>query len=213
MGQTTFYIISALLFMMFAIPAGGFLLILLTVMTGADLLYPHRKRAITVSVLFPFAIWFGKLLRIDRERILGSFIAVNNRMVIAQEKRLSGKRLLILLPHCVQIDKCNRKITNNLDNCIKCGQCVIGSVKETGIKYNAQIDVVNGGTLARKRIVDFRPTGIVAVACERDLTTGVVDAYPIPVLCVINNRPYGPCHNTTVNMDMLDKAVGFYSGK
>ena len=39
-----------------------------------------------------------------------------------------------------------------------------------------------------------------AVACERDLTSGIQDSYPIPVIGVLNERPFGPCRNTRVDL-------------
>ena len=78
-----------------------------------------------------------------------------------------------------------------------------------GERYDASISIATGGTLARKVIVDKKPTVIVAVACERDLSSGIQDAYPIPVYGILNQRPYGPCVNTQVDFEKLEKAVGF----
>jgi len=48
---------------------------------------------------------------------------------------------------------------------------------------------------------------VLAVACEGDLTTGIKDCYPLPVLGVLNARPYGPCVNTTVDTLKIDEAL------
>jgi hypothetical protein len=40
----------------------------------------------------------------------------------------------------------------------------------------------------------------VAVACERDLVSGIRDAWPLPVIGLINERPEGPCVNTRVDV-------------
>ncbi|MFN3698586.1 MAG: DUF116 domain-containing protein, partial [Dictyoglomus sp.] len=61
--------------------------------------------------------------------------------------------------------------------------------------------------IARKVVKDIRPDAIVAVACERDLSSGVVDTYPIPVIGILNERPHGPCFNTTVNLKKVEDAV------
>jgi len=86
----------------------------------------------------------------------------------------------------------------------------VGRLVELGEKYGLRLEVVNGGTLARRRVADFRPSGIVAVACERDLTYGIQDAYPVPVFGVINDRPNGPCVNTCVDMELVEDAVRFF---
>jgi hypothetical protein len=47
----------------------------------------------------------------------------------------------------------------------------------------------------------------VAVACELDLTTGIQDAYPLPVIGILNERPNGPCFNTRVDIERVDRAI------
>ena len=32
--------------------------------------------------------------------------------------------------------------------------------------------------MARRKLFEYRPDAVIAVACERDLTSGVQDAYP-----------------------------------
>ncbi len=39
-----------------------------------------------------------------------------------------------------------------------------------------------------------------AIACERDLMSGIQDVYPLPAVGVLNIRPNGPCFNTKVDM-------------
>ena len=67
--------------------------------------------------------------------------------------------------------------------------------------------VATGGTLARKLIVERRPHFILAVACERDLTSGIRDSYPLPVIGVLNHRPNGPCFNTHIMMDEVEQVL------
>ncbi len=191
----------------------GLLLITTTSLLGIDLLYPHNKRSVTVKILFPIAIIIGQLFGVNRNRLRTSFVKVNNSMTIAQAKRIRGDKILVLLPHCLQIDICNRKITNDVNNCVRCGKCAVGKLVELGEKYGLHIEVVNGGTLARRRVASFRPNGIIAVACERDLTLGIQDVYPIPVYGVINDRPNGPCLNTCVDMGLVEEAVSFFKKK
>ena len=48
---------------------------------------------------------------------------------------------------------------------------------------------------------------IVSVACERDLTSGIIDVGNIPVIGIVNERPNGPCYNTCVNVNMLKEKL------
>ena len=62
--------------------------------------------------------------------------------------------------------------------------------------------VATGGTLARKIAKELRPKMLLAIACERDLTSGIQDVYPLPAAGVLNIRPNGPCYNTTVDLEL-----------
>jgi hypothetical protein len=61
------------------------------------------------------------------------------------------------------------------------------------------ISVATGGSQARRIVKDRRPKAILAVACERELTSGIQDVGSIPVLGILNQRPEGPCRNTRVD--------------
>ncbi|HUI92294.1 MAG TPA: DUF116 domain-containing protein [Chitinivibrionales bacterium] len=188
----------------------GLTLITVTALTGWDLLYPHGKQSVTVKFLFPLAATLSQVLGVNRAKLRTSFIKVNNSLTKAQRRRIRGDRILILLPHCLQIDVCNRKLTSDVSNCARCGRCPVGGLVDMGERLGLKIEVVNGGTLARKKVSDFRPDGIVAVACERDLTFGIQDVHPIPVYGVINDRPNGPCFNTCVDLKLVEDGIRFF---
>ncbi|MBD3315996.1 MAG: DUF116 domain-containing protein [Chitinivibrionales bacterium] len=175
-----------------------------------DLLYPHNRSSITVKLLFPIAATLSRFFGVDRDKLRTSFVKVNNALTRAQLQRIQGDRLLFLLPHCLQIDVCNRKITNHPLNCRRCGGCPVGDLLDLGDKYDLKVEVVNGGTLARRKVASFHPTAIIAVACERDLTLGIQDVHPVPVFGIINDRPNGPCHNTCVDMGLVEETVRFF---
>ncbi len=67
--------------------------------------------------------------------------------------------------------------------------------------------VASGGSLARKLVNDTKPDMIIAVACHRDLTEGVRDSWRYPVYSVLNERPKGPCFETTVSYSVIDFAA------
>ena len=210
LSPTLLRILGAGMLLFFLVPFCGLTLITVTALSGIDLLYPHGRASVTIKVLFPIAATLAQVLGIDRNLLRTSFVKVNNALTIAQRKRIKGDRILVLLPHCLQIDVCNRKLTSDVNNCVRCGKCAVGRLVELGEKYGLHIEVVNGGTLARRRVATFRPSGIVAVACERDLTFGIQDAHPVPVFGVINDRPNGPCVNTCVDMAIVEEAIKFF---
>jgi hypothetical protein len=116
------------------------------------------------------------VLGIPAEKIRSSYIAVNNYLVKSKHIILKGENVLILLPHCLQNDECPHKITMDINNCKQCGKCCISDLIKLSHKYSAIIKVATGGTLARKMIKECRPSGVIAVACERDLSSGIQDS-------------------------------------
>jgi hypothetical protein len=161
----------------------------------------------SINILFPFAVVLGRLFNIPRERIEQSFIEVSNKLVLQHKVKVPAARIMILTPHCIQRDTCVHKITRNVENCRQCGGCCVGSMLALAHKYGCSFAVATGGTLARQMVKQARPKAIVAVACERDLTSGIQDVFPLPVLGVLNERPFGPCFNTRVDVDKLEQAI------
>ena len=186
---------------------GGLLLLVLTLLTGRDLLLSQWLRGVVIRYLFPAIIGLGRLIGIDRDTLQQSFIALNNQLVRAKELKVAPKEALILLPHCIQFFDCAIKITGDVNKCIRCGKCDIKGLAELAHSRGVDIAVATGGTLARKLIVEKRPRFILAVACERDLTSGIRDAYPLPVIGVLNRRPHGPCFNTSITLAEVEKAL------
>ncbi len=204
------FLVGAAMSIFFLAPFIGLSLITATALTGVDLLYPRGVTSITIALLFSIAPTLAQLLGIERNRLRTSFVKVNNALTRAQRRRIRGDRVVVLLPHCLQIDVCNRKLTTDVNNCLRCGRCPVGQLLELGEKYGLHLEIVNGGSVARSRVASFRPSGIVAVACERDLTFGIQEVYPVPVYGVINDRPNGPCVNTCVDMAMVEQAIRFF---
>jgi len=186
---------------------GGLGMLVLTLLTGRDLFLSERLRKLVIRYLFPGIIAFGRLLGVDRDTLQQSFIALNNQLVRARKLRVSADKALILLPHCIQLFDCDLKITGDVARCVRCGRCDIGDLAAVAQRRGVAIAVATGGTLARKIIVDRRPKFILAVACERDLTSGIRDSYPLPVIGVLNHRPNGPCFNTRIMLDEVERVL------
>jgi len=159
------------------------------------------------ELLFPLALLTGSLVGIPREKVIRSYISVNNYLVSLKHLYLRGEQVMILVPHCLQNSECPHKITMDVKNCKACGKCSIGDLKKMADQYQAILKVATGGTLARKFLIDHRPAGVVAVACERDLSLGIQDMGFIPVMGVLNCRPNGPCINTGVSLQEVENAL------
>lgn len=166
--------------------------------------------AVTVwanELLFPMALLTGKFFGIEKEKILKSFISVNNYLVGNKKLALKYSDIMILLPHCLQNSECKFKITVDVENCKNCGKCKISELRELADRYRVKLRVATGGTLARKWIEENQPKAVIAIACERDLSSGIQDTGELPVLGVLNCRPNGPCINTDVDVAEIERAL------
>ena len=162
---------------------------------------------IAINLLFPSATRLGKVFDIDKECIERSFIEVSNHLIRQKHIKVKSSKLLTIAPHCIQHEACPHKITRDVSNCRKCGACQVGELLSIVEKYQVNLAIVTGGTLARKVLKTLRPQVVVAIACERDLTSGIQDAFPLPVIGILNERPFGPCCNTRVSVEQVELTV------
>ncbi len=187
----------------------GVALLILTLIRGREIFFAARLRGIVIEILFPIMIVVGKLLGISKEKIQQSFVEVNNLLVMAKCSDNKPQRILLLMPHCLQFNDCAIKITTDASKCQACGKCKIKDLVLLAKKHHVHLSVATGGTLARRRVAEAKPQAIIAVACERDLTSGIQDAYPLPVIGILNDRPFGPCFNTSVDISKVAEALEF----
>lgn len=167
-------------------------------------------RHLCIRLFLPLMEIVGKLARIDKMTVRRSFIKVNNEFVCAAPPVRSPDSLLLLLPHCIQASACKRRLEFDLSNCANCGNCQIGRIRRLVEEYGITVAIATGGTIARKIVAELKPEKIIAVACERDLTSGIQDSYPIPVFGILNRRPKGPCADTCVPLDTLECALQYF---
>ncbi len=170
---------------------------------------PWLSRAVKkiMVFLFPIIVQLGRLLRITQDQVQSSFIGVNNKLVEAEHLNITPQNLLLLLPHCLQDEDCPHKVTLDPFNCRRCGKCPIDSLLTLSEKWHINVQVATGGTLARRAVKMLKPQCVLAVACERDLSSGIADSAPLPVWGVLNERPMGPCRNTLVSPGAVEEKL------
>ncbi|MDE5879158.1 MAG: DUF116 domain-containing protein [Desulfovibrio sp.] len=164
-------------------------------------------RHVLLRLFLPFMESLGRLCGIGRTAVRRSFVKINNELVLADGIRVPASDLLLLLPHCVQNSRCRHRISPETDNCQRCGACQIGPLLDLRDRYGFRLALATGGTIARRIVVECRPACIIAVACERDLVSGIQDSYPLPVFGVLNERPHGPCRDTLVPLAAVEDAL------
>jgi hypothetical protein len=186
---------------------GGLVLLAFTVVLGRDLFFSRKLRGVVIKLLLPLLGGVGKLCGVSKDQVRRSFIEINNQLVLAQHPRTTADKLLLLMPHCLQFHECQFRITGSTVHCKRCGKCPITGLVGLSEKYGVGLAVATGGTLARRIVVERRPQLIIAVACERDLSSGIQDSYPLPVYGVVNYRPHGPCYDTLVDLEKVEEAL------
>lgn len=79
---------------------------------------------------------------------------------------------------------------------------------EVSSRYDVPLFVASRGRYARQMLAQRRPKAVVAVACERDLVSGIHDvAGRLPVLATTLTLPDGPCKNTDLSVADLERQV------
>jgi len=152
----------------------------------------HRRSNLFI-MLFPAVARLAQSFGISRDRLSHSFIEVSNRLVLPL--RQDGP-VLALVPRCL-----SKELKRQ-----------IGEI--CGGFPNVTLHTAPGGNEARAIIRRLKPRAIVAVACERDLVTGINDVAPkIPVIGIPNTRPLGPCKDTTLDIEKFRSAIAFFCTK
>ncbi|MBA3344445.1 MAG: DUF116 domain-containing protein [Gemmatimonadales bacterium] len=146
----------------------------------------------------------GPFLRLMRltSRVAGRFgrrdwvenasVKVYNALALLRGRKVGKGELLLLIPRCLSKD--------TLDG-------VLGIAG----KYGVPVFVATRGQLARRVIRERRPRAVVAVACERDMVSGLHDvAGKVPVLGLTMTLPAGPCKDAVLNLGQLEEWVRAY---
>ncbi len=159
----------------------------------------------------PLALAGSRLVGVSREDVQGSFVELNNQLVRAgMAGRLAPDQILLLAPHCLQWHQCSYRVTGDLGNCQQCGRCEIAELRTLQQRYGVSVGVTTGGSAARELIISLKPRAVVAVACERDLSSGIKDIQPLPSIGILNIRPHGPCLDTRVDIQKVEEGIRFF---
>ena len=130
---------------------------------------------------------FGK-----RDWVENAAVKVYNQMAEARGRKVGRGELLLLIPRCLS-------------------KASLDGVLAIAGKYDVPVFVATRGQLARRVIRERRPKAVVAVACERDMVSGLHDvAGKIPVLGLTMTLPSGPCKDAGLDLEKLETWVKAY---
>jgi hypothetical protein len=127
---------------------------------------------------------FGK-----RDWVEHAAIDIYNTLAERRGRRVGKGELLVLIPRCLS-------------------KQALDGVLEIAGRYEVPVFVATRGQLARRVIRERRPRAVVAVACERDMMTGLRDvAAKLPVLGLTMQLPNGPCRDAAIDLEQMEKWV------
>lgn len=175
--------------------------------TGRPFMGSRNFRGLSVRFFLPVMELVGRLGGISPEDVRHSFIKVSNELLLTDPVKYAPDQILILLPHCIQRSACDLRLSHDVNHCRRCGLCPVGGLLDLRDAFGVHLAVATGGTIARRIVVEKHPRFILAVACERDLSSGIQDTYPLPVFGLLNERPNGPCFDTLVSLPLVESAL------
>ncbi len=124
-----------------------------------------------------------------RDWVENGSVKVYNGLALMRRRKVGSGELLVLIPRCLS-------------------KTTLDGVLGIAGKYGVPVFVATRGQLARRVIRERRPRAVVAVACERDMVSGLHDvAGKVPVLGLTMTLPSGPCKDALLDLSKLDDWV------
>ena len=124
-----------------------------------------------------------------RDWVEHAAIDVYNTLAVRRGRTVGRGELLVLIPRCLS-------------------KLALDGVLGIAGRYDVPVFVATRGQLARRVIRERRPRAVVAVACERDMMTGLRDvAGKLPVLGLTMRLPNGPCRDAMLDLETMERWI------
>lgn len=183
-------IVKAVLFSLVVLTVVYFVLLWLSYWQKRDLVFFLRLRRVFSWITFLLGKFYHWLGILSRDRLDNSFLQLLNQFEV--RRKYSGVKPekgggLLLLPRCIEANLRHK---------------IIQRAQEQGIASAMAGD----GEMARVAVLKHQPGAILAIACERDLITGIRDVkQQISILTISVKRPQGPCKDTIVEFSEVEE--------
>lgn len=127
-----------------------------------------------------------------RDWVENAAVKVYDALALERGRKVGKGELLLLIPRCLS-------------------KTALDGVLSIAGRYEVPVFVATRGQLARRVIRERRPRAVVAVACERDMVSGLHDvAGKVPVLGLTMTLPSGPCKDAGIDLGRLEEWVKAY---
>ena len=210
--QMIFYTAAACLMLVFMSLVISFFAICRFISNEGQLTGKNKSTLrMALKIFMPILLAVSNIFSYRKDEIRRVYIQANNAYVLGMGIKAEPEKTLVILPHCLQSSKCRYRIREGLEDCQQCGSCNIGDIKQLIQRYGVHAELATGGTSARKTIKDTKPEFVIAVACERDLSSGTMDVRGLPVYGLLNKRPNGPCRDTFTDIAELERMIQYFT--
>ncbi len=163
--------------------------LLLASFYGSTLLLPERLAE--RGPFLPLMRWTSQVARRvgARDWVEHAAVEVYNGLASRRGRKVGRGELLVLIPRCLSKE-------------------ALDGILAVAGRYEVPVFVATRGQLARRAIRERRPRAVVAVACERDMVSGLHDvAAKVPVLGLTMRLPSGPCKDAAIDLPKFERWV------
>lgn len=175
----------------------------------------HKKG----KIIFPyFVLSIASTLEVPIERLINFFQikGIDIDLIITQLRnklnkkpfsKVPANKRAIFIPQCLRNIKCPATTGEEGINCINCGKCGIGIIKNEAENLGYMVFIAPGGSLVKRMVKKYQPKAVLGVGCSMEVKEGtaLIESYGIPVQAVSLLR--GGCINTRVDCYKLLKAI------
>ena len=145
---------------------------------------------------------------VEEQELFQLYVEAKNRSLIERFAATPYNERIVLLPQCLRAKDCPAEIGEYGYECQQCGRCSVAKImqltKDLGYKG---VFIMPGGSLAKKVLVELKPTASLGVACYKELVMGSYLCEKVGVIGQGVELLKDGCINTIVNMKALKDAL------
>lgn len=113
----------------------------------------------------------------------------------------------VFLPQCLRHPECPARLSDEGINCINCGRCGIGAIKEEAERLGYMFFIAPGSSMIKRMVLKYKPAAVIGVGCVMEVKEGTaaMEAIGIPSQAVTLIRD--GCVNTRVDVRLLIEKI------
>lgn len=187
-----------------------FILIIITLILGLYLI--KNKKLIfpglllfTLNLTYPILKKLFKIFQLNDLLVDTISIDLRNRLNHDKFIELYAKDVIMVLPHCLRAPNCPAILGESGLECVSCGKCSIGIIKDVSQKKGIDMYIVPGSTFIKNVLKKRSFKGVIGVACPVDLNLAMMslEDYCVQGVYLLKDG----CINTIVDVDEVIELI------